>query len=255
MLNISNYHKATSLQEAFELNLKRNNVVLGGMLWLKMQRRNIGTAIDLCNLGLDKVEETSEAFHIGAMVSLRDLETNKKLNEMTNDALAKSVEHLVGVQFRNLATVGGSVFSKFGFSDILTILLALDAKVELYKKGIISLEEFVAQKPERDILVRVIIDKKPYNTVFMSQKNSKTDFPVLNCAVTENKDDYTIVIGARPHKASVVKLIKQENIEEVAVKASESFIFGDNNLASATYRKHISKVLVKRSIEKLSEKE
>ena len=47
MLKIKNYVRVQSLEEAYDLCQKKNNVVLGGMLWLKMQRRSIGTAIDL----------------------------------------------------------------------------------------------------------------------------------------------------------------------------------------------------------------
>ena len=39
MLTIKQYVKASSLEEAYELNQKKSNVVLGGMLWLKMQRK------------------------------------------------------------------------------------------------------------------------------------------------------------------------------------------------------------------------
>ena len=41
MLTIKQYVKASSLEEAYELNQKKSNVVLGGMLWLKMQRKNV----------------------------------------------------------------------------------------------------------------------------------------------------------------------------------------------------------------------
>ncbi len=254
MLNITNYHKAQSLAEAYELNLKKSNVILGGMLWLKMQRKTVATAIDLCDLNLDKIEECENEYHIGSMVSLRDIEMSESLNKMTNNAFSECVKHLVGVQFRNLATVGGSVFSKFGFSDVVTLLLALSAKIEFYKKGIISLEEFLKQGYEPDILIKIIIEKKAYNTVFISQKNSKTDFPVLNCAVTENEHDYSIVVGARPQKAAIIKLNKQDDIDSIAKCASEKFVFGDNMLASAKYRKHICSVLVSRAINKLNER-
>ena len=53
MLTIGQYVRPASLDEAYALCQKKNNVVLGGMLWLKMQRRTVGTAIDLCDLGLD----------------------------------------------------------------------------------------------------------------------------------------------------------------------------------------------------------
>ena len=69
-----------SLEEAYELNQKKGNCILGGMLWTKMQNRMIQTAIDLCDLGLNKIEETEEEFLIGAMVSLRQLETDTGLN-------------------------------------------------------------------------------------------------------------------------------------------------------------------------------
>ena len=77
MLTINQYVKASSLEEAYELNQKKSNVILGGMLWLKMQKRNVGTAIDLSGLGLDAIEETEEAYRIGAMVTLRQLELHR----------------------------------------------------------------------------------------------------------------------------------------------------------------------------------
>ena len=67
----------------------------------------------------------------------------------------------MGVQFRNMATVGGSVWGRFGFSDVLTLLLALDTEVELYQGGLVPLEEFASRKPDNDILVRVHIRKTP----------------------------------------------------------------------------------------------
>ena len=104
---------------------KRSNVVLGGMLWLKMQNKSVHTAIDLQDLGLDQIEETPDGYRIGAMVTLRDLELHPGLQALTQDAMADSVRRIVGVQFRNLATIGGSLYGRFGFSDVLPLFLAL----------------------------------------------------------------------------------------------------------------------------------
>ena len=41
MLKIKEYVKAESLEQAYELNQKRTNFILGGMLWLKMSNRNV----------------------------------------------------------------------------------------------------------------------------------------------------------------------------------------------------------------------
>ena len=108
MLSFNQYVRAQSLEEAYELCQKRSNVVLGGMLWLKMQNGSRGTAIDLCDLGLDQIEETPEEYRIGAMVSLRTLEMHDGLNTLTQGSMAEAVKHIVGVQFRNVATIGGS---------------------------------------------------------------------------------------------------------------------------------------------------
>ena len=59
MMTIREYKKAESLEEAWQLNQKKQNRVLGGMIWLKMENINVGTAIDLSGLGLDTIEETS----------------------------------------------------------------------------------------------------------------------------------------------------------------------------------------------------
>ena len=60
MLQIERYIRAETPAQAYELCQKKSNVILGGMLWLKQQNRRVSTAIDLCGLGLDKIEETED---------------------------------------------------------------------------------------------------------------------------------------------------------------------------------------------------
>ena len=122
MMTIREYKRAESLEEAWQLNQKKANRILGGMIWLKMETINVGTAIDLSGLGLDTIEETDAGFSIGAMVTLRQLETHPGLEAFTHGAVREALRHIVGVQLRNLATVGGSIYSRFGFSDVLTLL-------------------------------------------------------------------------------------------------------------------------------------
>lgn len=177
MINIQNYVQAESLEQAYQLNQKKSGRIIGGMLWMKMARNTVGTAIDLCRLGLDAIEETEEEFSIGAMVALRQLETHPGLNAYTCGAAARAVQDIIGVQFRNMATVGGSIWGRFGFSDVLTLFLAMDSYVELYKGGIIPLETFAAMKQDNDILVRILVRKKPGLFTYQSMRIQRTDFP------------------------------------------------------------------------------
>ena len=251
MITIQNYVRAQSLEEAWKLNQNKRSRILGGMLWLRLGNGSIGTAIDLCNLGLDTIEETDEAFSIGAMATLRDLEIHEGLNRYSNNAIAKAVKDIVGVQFRNMATVGGSIWGRFGFSDVLTVFLALDCSVELYKGGVIPLEQFAKMKKDNDILVRLIVKKTPRKLVYSSVRNQRTDFPVLTCAVSCTDGVYHAAIGARPSRAILVRSENPADAKAFAEYVAANVSTGSNLRGSAAYRSHLIKVLVERSIAEL----
>ena len=41
MITIREYKKVQSLEEAYELNQKKSNRIIGGMIWLKMETLNV----------------------------------------------------------------------------------------------------------------------------------------------------------------------------------------------------------------------
>ena len=251
MLEIKEYVKAESLEQAYELNQKRTACVLGGMVWLKMGNRNIMTAIDLSDLGLDTIMETEEAFVIGCMTPLHALETHKELNAYTNGAIRESVRHIVGVQFRNCATVGGSIFGRFGFSDVLTMFLALDASVELYKGGIVPLSEYAERKKDRDVLVRVIVPKKTGARFdYRSVRPIKTDLPTLTCASVREGEGCRFVIGSRPARAMIFTP-EAGSAEQMAEQVQREAVLGSNMRGSAAYRRKLVGTLVRRAAEAL----
>ena len=272
MFYYNQYVRAQSLDEAYELYQKKPNFVLGGMLWLKMNNKTLGTAIDLCDLGLDQIDEDENEFRIGAYATLRQIETHEALNAYTHGAIAESVRHIVGVQFRNVATVGGSIWGRFGFSDVMTIFRALGAKVQLHKAGIMDLDEFAAlPRTTRDVLVSVIVPKNAKGVVYLSQRNQSTDFPVLTCAVANRSGRYVAVIGASPYMAEPVwdeegildcladaktdgnaaltdNSETNAKIDKFAEYVAEHIRFGSNIRAGAEYREMICRVLTRRAV-------
>lgn len=272
MFYYNQYVRAQSLDEAYELYQKKPNFVLGGMLWLKMKNKTLGTAIDLCDLGLDQIDEDENEFRIGAYATLRQIETHEALNAYTHGAIAESVRHIVGVQFRNVATVGGSIWGRFGFSDVMTIFRALGAKVQLHKAGIMDLDEFAAlPRTTRDVLVSVIVPKNAKGVVYLSQRNQSTDFPVLTCAVANRSGRYVAVIGASPYMAEPVwdedgildcladaktdgnaaltdNSETNAKIDKFAGYVAEHIRFGSNIRAGAEYREMICRVLTRRAV-------
>lgn len=253
MLKIKEIVRPQSLEEAYELNQKRTNQILGGMLWMRMSNIQIQKAIDLSGLGLDKIEETEEEFSIGCMVTLRELELHTGLNTCFEGLIRRSVEDIVGVQFRNSATIGGSLFGRFGFSDVLTAFLVLDTYVELYRGGVCPLAEFASGKRDNDILVRVIVKKTKGHYAYQSYRNTKTDFPVLAVAMAQAENGVKAAVGARPQRAEV-RIVT--DMEKNTLKAlADSFAYGSNMRASAEYRKHLASVLLKRAAEEIQGKE
>ena len=272
MFYYNQYVRAQSLDEAYELYQKKPNFVLGGMLWLKMKNKTLGTAIDLCDLGLDQIDEDENEFRIGAYATLRQIETHEALNAYTHGAIAESVRHIVGVQFRNVATVGGSIWGRFGFSDVMTIFRALGAKVQLHKAGIMDLDEFAAlPRTTRDVLVSVIVPKNAKGVVYLSQRNQSTDFPVLTCAVANRSGRYVAVIGASPYMAEPVwdeegildcladaktdgnaaltdNSESNAKIDKFAGYVAKHIRFGSNIRAGAEYREMICRVLTRRAV-------
>ncbi len=268
MLRCNEYIFAESLGEAYELNSKKSAAIVGGNGWLKLGNRQWGSVIDISRLGLDKITETDESFTIGAMVTLRDIEKHEGLNAYTNGAVKESVRHIVGTQFRNTVTVGGSIFGRFGFSDVLTVFMVMDSFAELYKGGVIPLHEFAKLPYDNDILVNIIVKKTPLKMAYSSFRNQQTDFPVLTFAHAFREDGAFSAIGARPSRAelrrddeSILKDIFSLSYEEAeravdayALWISSQYAYESNLRASADYRRHIAEVLARRTVASILDK-
>lgn len=251
MLKFKHFVHPETLEEALKLNQVRTNCVLGGTGWLKMGERNWNNAIDLGALGLDQIEETEDSWRIGAMVTLRQLEKHPELNAYTNGALRDCVKHVVGVQFRNCATVGGTIWGRYGFSDVLTCLMVLDSSVELAEAGEIALPEFAELKMDNDIITHVVVRKTPIMAAYDSFRNTETDFPVLTAAAAKTAEGWRAAIGARPARAVRVTA----ETEDKLLQAVTELNYGTNTRASGEYRAHLAQVLTMRCIAQIKGRE
>ncbi|ABO51278.1 molybdopterin dehydrogenase, FAD-binding protein [Desulforamulus reducens MI-1] len=259
MFTIDHLVQPQTIEEAYQiLHEHASNTVLGGSAYLRLGSKKIRTAIDLANLQLDSIKEQDNQFVIGAMVTFRDLETHPALKTYFNGMLPQSVRNIIGVQFRNVVTVGATVYSKYGFSDLLTALLALDTEVELHQGGRMPLANFLAKPYPKDILTRIFIQKNNRQAVYQDLRNSKSDYPILNTAVSCLENQWRIVVGARPLKAAIAVAASQElsgkatlspaDIKNAAQKAAEELSFGTNLRGTAEYRQAMCSVLVNRAI-------
>lgn len=256
MFTFKNFFVASTIEEAYdELIKNKKNVLLGGTSYLRMGNTNYNTAIDISNVSeIDKIIEKEDSFEIGAMVSFREIETNELLFNYF-PVLSHAVEDIVGVQLRNNVRVGATVFTKHGFSDLITALLCLDSYVVLYKGGVLKLEEFLKEKQTRkDILTKIIIKKEKLKSSFQCVRKSKADYSILNLAISKNeKGEVRISVGARPGKAVLAYETMEHISKDFDKKAASEIIrreliFDTNMRGSKEYRELLSMALLEKAL-------
>ena len=254
---ILKYLRPDNISDAYEALMNDGAVVLGGGAFLHLNKSDIKLAIDLSNLNFNFIKDTGDEIEIGAYVTLEQALENIKLQEYCGGIIKETLKDTANLQIRNTATIGGTVAGRYGFSDVLTALLALDAIVDLYKEGRASLEEYIDGKFDKDIITKIILKKRNGKAAFKNLRISSTDFSVLNTAVLYSDGKLRIAVGARPSYAILahdsmeylnVNGISNESIEMASSLASENIKFGSDLKGSAWYRIQLCKVLVKRGI-------
>jgi CO/xanthine dehydrogenase FAD-binding subunit len=255
MLHINTLRSVTSLAEAYETLVSvPGSVVLGGCGYLRLGARKIDTAIDLSRLGLDQVTMVENTVEIGAMTSLRTIETHPLASSLGNGVLCSALGHIVGVQFRNCVTIGGTVAGRYPFSDPITALVALDAKIQCYHQGVISLSAYLVSPGSKDIVEKIILPVDGRLAAFAGLRQSAVDFAVLNVAVARCGDGFRIVVGSRPGRAMRAGAaetylnrngLDSQTVAKAGQLAGDELSFGDNARASGDYRRTVCPVLIR----------
>lgn len=256
-MKIKEYYRPENLEEAYEIVEICKGTIIGGGSFLNLTAKEIDCAVDISKLNLNFISEKRDSIEIGALTTLRKIETSDLLKKHLNGILPNTVSCISGIQVRNIATIGGTVWGKYGFSDLLTSLLCLDADVTLYKNGKISLEKFLETEISPDILTSIEVKKQQIKACYMNMRNNSTDFSILNAAVSRNGSSFRICIGSRPMRAKTaykaMDFINSNTLNEEIAKrtgdlAAESLHFGSDMRSSDEYRKELCRVLVKRCL-------
>lgn len=200
-MEIKQYVKPHSLEEAYLiLSRSKYNTILGGGVWMKYTKRQIDTMIDLSNLSLNHIIDRHDEIEIGAQTTLRDIEVHPSIQSIGNGFLSQAIGSIVGVGFRNVATLGGSIIGKYPFSDLITAMLCLPVTLKFYPEEVMSLHAFLEQKEKHHaILTHIIIKKTKGKGYFKKVSNTMLDFAILNVACFDD-GKMKIAIGSRPAK-------------------------------------------------------
>ncbi|MBU0764435.1 MAG: xanthine dehydrogenase family protein subunit M [Bacteroidetes bacterium] len=278
-----NYHRPKSLKEAIAIlqNSDDGVPVAGGTDLLVEIKNGLRCHQDIVSLSeideLKSVHEDEQHIYIGAGLTHNELIASailrKKLSSL-QDALSK----IGSEQIRNKATLGGNLCTGSSCCDSAPVLMALNAKVEIYNtKGIktICLKDFfvfnrqtILQKGE--ILTRIIIPKPQKGTGICYEKFGLREalaISVASVAVSvrlkkKRCEDACIVLGA----VAPTPVISRSSIEimvgkhvsefyenspllvEIGKAAANDSVPVDDLRGSARYRKEIIKIITQRAV-------
>ncbi len=271
------YARPSTLDEAHTLLRTRGKsarIIGGGIDLARFLPADVTTLIDISKLDLSYVEERSAGIAVGATTTFAQLLEDRVITQICGGVVEQTLRKVGSPLLRNLATVGGSVVSAHPWSDVITLFIALDAKVVLYngETQTVPLTKLYASRSllAGSIVHEVIIPIPSAGFVASFYKFSRTEFDIalINCACvakTESGKCTTarIAIGGTPYLATRLtgaektltgSPLSDETIEKVARILQETTVVADDRRASANYRKQLIYAIAKRCLQEIKEK-
>ena len=279
------YIRVSELDEALRLLSRKEDakVLAGGtdlVVDMKIGRYRPKTVIDISGIkSLRYVIDEGDKVRIGALTKMQDIVESPVVREKL-PLLAEAVSMLGSWQIRNMATVGGNLCNASPAADSAPPLLAHEAKIKLTSiegtREIPITEFFTGPRKtvmyKTEILQEVVVPydadfARSYSYVKVGRRNSFTLSVVAVATVLKVRnrsiEDVRVALNAvapTPVRArSVESFLKgREAGSEVIEKASELVLSDISPIsdvrASAEYRKHLSRVLVKDALLKALER-
>ena len=251
-------------------------VIAGGTALLTLIKHGIFIPRTLVNLGKIKTAsgityDASTGLRIGALTKIYDVESSTVVRERY-PVLADACHVVANIRIRNMATLGGNLAHGDYQSDPPTVLIALDATVELLSRAQtrqIKLSEFLRGSYETalepDELISAIVVPPADNfrgTYIKFTTGSSEERPCAGIAALVHMADgvcreLRLVVGAVSPKP--VRLQSGESmargeklthdlIEHIAGDASRIVDPMDDLRGSADYKRHLVQVLVRRAL-------
>ncbi|MCD6238334.1 MAG: FAD binding domain-containing protein [Thermotogae bacterium] len=266
MLKIKEYIKPKTLEEAYEIgSLPYSLYVGGGLVVAGIESDRIERLVDLKSVGLDEIEDAEEV-KIGANVTLSAFTDHLFFSTLYNGFFSKTARYIGSTQIRNMATVGGSIAARFGWSDVLTILMISNARIESYDGDLqeYPIERYIEEKKRNSIITAIYLPKGDRSFAFEKFARSTFDIALLNLGISlslvDGKcKDAIVAVGARPMRARRITEVEEflegrdilKSIDEGANLIADVVDMKKDMRASAEYRKALAGALLKKAMRRI----
>lgn len=248
---IIEYHRPNTLEEALSL-LARSDVKtlpLGGGTRLNQPSQERFAVVDLQTLGLNMLERRGNTWALGAMLTLQALLESPGISP----ALEVAIRQEASYNLRQVATLAGTLVSADGRSPFATILLALDALLELKSVATpsewISLGDFLpvrAQRLSGRLITNVTLPSNA-RLAYESVARTPVDLPIVCAALAQwPSGRVRLAIGGFGDAPALAFDGPESGGLEVA--ARDVFTGAGDEWASAEYRQDVAATLAKRCL-------
>lgn len=274
--NLRVYHRPESLEEA--LRLIRPPAVVpmgGGTALLPTRDPAVEGVVDLSRLGLTYIRAGEDGIHIGATTPLQHLLESPPLAERTGGHIGPVLRRTAPRTLRGQATVGGTVAAGGPENPLLTLLLALDARLTVYRQeaSLLPLEEFLDRRDDflqqGALITELFIPSAPSScrVGFAHVSRTPRDRPIVCAAACVDGEggicrEVRLALGGvahRPLRARDAETflrgrpLTPETIREAADRAAAPLNPPGDFRGSREYRRAMAGVLARRALEAGSE--
>jgi carbon-monoxide dehydrogenase medium subunit len=262
------YERAASVEEAVSLLASHGEdakLLAGGHSLLPLMKLRLATPAVLVDVGrvseLRYIRDAGDHVAIGALTRHRDLETSEVLREHV-PLLARAASFVGDPQVRHRGTLGGTLAHGDPASDLPAVVLALGGRVVARsprgERTIPATElfrGFLETALEPDEMITEVQVPKTGGAGWSFQKFNRRaqDWAIVGvAAVHDGTTGVSLVnMGPTPLRATAVEqaLAQGASIADAAALAAEGTEPTDDVNASAEYRRHLARVLVRRALE------
>jgi CO/xanthine dehydrogenase FAD-binding subunit len=271
--NAASFERPSSLEEAFALVSAGGVPVSGGTSVILRSLAEPRPLVDLTALPLAGIEERDGGIIVGATTTLTDMLEHPAIPAVAGGEVADVLKAVGSPLLRNVATIGGHL-ARGRLSDIVPILLAIDATIDVYdgERRTLPLADYYRQAIHETAAlitaVHIVRPVGPSATAFLKFSRTRFDYALLNTACRIDRRDGVvsaarIVVGETPALAASVVQAEEALrgrpldvgwIARAAQLAAEHVPVETDQRASADYRRHLTRVLVGRCLETIRER-
>jgi CO/xanthine dehydrogenase FAD-binding subunit len=245
---ITTYHRPQTLDEALTLLSQPNRIPLGGGTLLSKPTAESLEVVDLQALSLDSIKKNGNNLELGATVTLQQLLES----DLCTEALKSALKLEAPLNIRNSATVAGTLVACDGRSTFATLLLALDAKIEIRTSTddsrTLNIGEFLPLHPH-GLITSISL---PVNVKLAFDYVSRTpaDKPIVCVAIAQwNSGRTRLALGG--YGKSPMLAMDGTEAEGIETAARNAFHEANDDYGSAEYRMDVAATLAKRCLSQI----